>query len=160
MMKVEIKPAHRWLEKLLGEWSGTCDMPGPDGKPIPPWTERVRTLYGVWIVAETDSTMPGTGDKVATMMTLGYDGSRARYIGTWVGSMMEHMWVYDGALDETAKVLTLDTEGPDFGNPGARARYQDIVTFVDDDNRTLTSRQLQADGAWKQIMFAEYRRKS
>lgn len=158
-MKVEITPAHRWLEKLLGEWTVTSDVPGPDGKPMPAWTERVRTLHGVWVIAETEGAMPD-GGKVATMMTLGYDTSRQRYVGNWVGSMMDHMWIYDGALDETRQILTLDTEGPDFGNPGQRARYQDIITFTDDDTRTLTSRQLQPDGSWTQVMMAEYRRKA
>ncbi len=157
MMKVEITPSHRWLEKLLGDWTVTSEMTGPDGRPMPAWTERVRTMYGVWVVAETDAAMPG-GNRAATMMTLGYDGARGRFVGTWVGSMMDHMWVYDGVLDEARKILTLDTEGPDFGNPGRRARYQDIVTFVDDDVRTLTSRQQQPDGGWKQIMSADYRR--
>ncbi len=157
MMKVELTPAHRWLEKFLGEWTASSDMCGPDGTPSPPWTERVRMLQGVWLVAEAEAAMPD-GQRVETMMTLGYDNTRQRYVGTWVGSMMDHMWVYDGGVDETGKILTLDTEGPDFANPGARTRYQDIVTFIDDNLRTLTSRQLQADGQWKQVMQAEYRR--
>lgn len=158
MMKVEITPAHRWLDRLVGEWTATTDMTGPDGKPMPGWTEHVRSLYGVWIVGETDAPLP-QGGRAATMVTLGYDSARGRYVGTWVGSMMDHLWVYDGVLDASGNVLTLDTEGPDFGNPGRRARYQDVVTFLDDDRRTLTSRQLQAEGSWKQIMAADYRRK-
>lgn len=158
MMKVEITPSHRWLEKLLGDWTGQSDTPGPDGKPMPAWTERVRTLHGVWVIAETEAVMPD-GQKAATMMTLGYDSSRQRYVGSWVGSMMDHMWVYDGGLDETQKILTLDTEGPNCAAPGARALYQDIITFLDDDTRTLTSRQLQPDGSWQQIMIVEYRRR-
>ncbi|MBN9529022.1 MAG: DUF1579 domain-containing protein [Alphaproteobacteria bacterium] len=158
MMKVEITPAHRWLDRLVGEWNATTGMAGPDGKPMPGWTEHVRSLYGVWVVGETDAPMPH-GRRAATMVTLGYDSARGRYVGTWIGSMMDHLWVYDGALDASGNVLTLDTEGPDFGNPGGRARYQDIVTFLDDDRRTLTSFQLQGDGSRKQIMAADYRRK-
>ena len=55
-------------------------------------------------------------------------------------------------------MLTLDCEGPDFEAPGKLARYQDIITIVDDDRRTLTARVQTADGTWKQIMSAQYRR--
>jgi hypothetical protein len=35
--------------------------------------------------------MPGGG--AATMfLTLGYDPQRERYVGTWIGSMMTHLW--------------------------------------------------------------------
>jgi hypothetical protein len=37
-------------------------------------------------------------------------------------------------------------------------RYQDIITFKDADHRLLTARMLAADGTWKQIMQADYRR--
>jgi len=158
MMKVEITPAHRWLDRLVGEWTGKSGMTGPDGQPMPPWTETVRSLYGVWVVAETDSVMPGTGERAATRMTLGYDSRRGRYIGSWVGTMMEHMWVYDGELDQSGKALTLNTEGPDFAAGAGMANYRDVITFIDDDTRTLTSFQQAPDGSWKQIMSVEYRR--
>lgn len=46
--------------------------------------------------------MPG-GGIATTMMTLGYDPARKWFVGTFIGSMMTHMWVYAGT------VLTLDT---------------------------------------------------
>ena len=45
-------------------------------------------------------------------MTLGYDPVQKRFVGTFIGSMMTHMWIYNGTLDAAGKVLTLDTEGP------------------------------------------------
>ena len=33
------------------------------------------------------------------IMTLGYDPQKKRFVGTLIGSMMTHLWVYDGALD-------------------------------------------------------------
>ena len=148
---------HRWLDQLLGTWTVTSDMKMEDGAEPPPWVERVRSLNGLWVVAEGEGEMPG-GGAMTTLMTLGYDPRRQCYIGTWVGSMMTHMWIYEGHLDPTGTVLTLDCEGEDFESPGRMARYQDIISIKSPDHRLLTARMLAADGTWKQIMQAEYRR--
>ncbi|MBF9233184.1 DUF1579 domain-containing protein [Microvirga alba] len=150
-MKAEPLKEHQWLQKLAGEWIMTSDE-APTS-----WSENVRSLDGIWVVAEGEGEMPG-GGAATTIMTLGYDPHKKRYIGTWVGSMMSHMWLYEGALDETGNVLTLETEGPDFWTEGRRAKYQDIIAFEDDDRRVLTSRMLNDDGTWKEVMSARYRR--
>jgi Protein of unknown function (DUF1579) len=31
---------------------------------------------------------------------------KKRFVGTWIGSMMTYMWVYDGELDRSERVLT------------------------------------------------------
>ena len=154
-MFAEPQQEHRWLEQLLGTWAVTSDMTGDSGSE---WIERVRSLHGLWVVAEGEGEMPG-GGAATTMMTLGYDPRRQCYVGTWVGSMMTHMWVYEGNLDATGEILTLDCEGEDFEQPGRRARYQDVITMKSPDHRLLTARMQSADGSWKQIMQAEYRRR-
>jgi hypothetical protein len=151
-MKVEPQEEHRWLERLVGEWTVSS---GEGGE----WVERVRSLDGLWVVAEGHGRMPD-GSPAVTMMTLGYDPRRQRYVGTWVGSMMSHLWVYEGTLEEGGKVLPLDCEGPDFETEGRLARYQDIITIEDDDHRTLTARMQSADGTWKQLMSMRYRRRN
>jgi hypothetical protein len=156
-MLSEPQKEHRWLDQLLGEWTVTSDMMDPAGGDVSPWIERVRSLHGLWVVAEAEGEMPGAG-AATTIMTLGYDPRRQRYLGTWVGSMMTHMWIYEGNLDENGKALKLDCEGEDFESPGRMTRYQDIITFKDADHRLLTARMLAADGTWKQIMQADYRR--
>ena len=84
---------------------------------------------------------------MTTMMTLGYDPQKARYVGTFVASMMTHLWVYDGALDAAERVLTLDTEGPDMAAEGKS-----------DDHRVLISHMLRDDGKWHGFMTANYRK--
>lgn len=158
-MHLEPLNAHAWLLRLIGTWDieGECSA-GP-GEPAfkTRSTERVRMLGGPWIVAEGEGEMPG-GERATTMMTLGWNAQRQRFAGTWIGSMMGHLWVYDGTLDAAGQVLTLETEGPDFGAEGRTARYQDIITFHSDDHRTLTSRMLGEDGTWREIVTAHYRR--
>ena len=98
----------------------------------------MRSIGGLWVQAEGRGEMPGGGDLVM-VLTLGYDPKKKRYVGTWVGSMMANLWVYDGALDATGKVLTLETEGPDMTAEGKTAKYKDVIEFKSDDHRVLTS---------------------
>jgi hypothetical protein len=100
------------------------------------------------------------GGKMTSMMTLGYDPARERFVGTFIASMMTHMWKYEGTLDASGKVLTLDTEGPGMAGDGKMMKYKDIITFIDDDHRTLTSRIQGEDGNWTEFMTAHYRRKT
>ncbi|UUZ70074.1 DUF1579 domain-containing protein [Polaromonas sp. P2-4] len=88
----------------------------------------------------------------------GYDPEKKAFIGSWAGSMMTHMWVYNGALDAEAKVLTLNTEGPSFAGDGKQAKYRDQITIKSKDERVLTSQVRQDDGTWKRFMTATYRR--
>jgi Protein of unknown function (DUF1579) len=160
MMKTEPQKEHHWLIKLVGEW--TYEIEATMGANQPPekatGTESVRSLGGLWILAEGQGDMPGCG-AVTTMMTLGYDPQTKRYVGTWIGSMMTNLWVYDGELDGIGKVLTLDSEGPAMTTEGKMAKYRDVIEFKSDDHRVMTSHVLGDDGKWHGFMTAHYRRK-
>ncbi len=158
-MNSEPQKEHEWLQKLVGEWTCEGEAAMEPGKPPVKWTTRdkVRSLAGLWILAESEGEMPG-GGPATTIMTLGYDPRKKRYVGTFIGSMMTNLWVYDGSLDASGKVLTLDTEGPDMSAEGKMAKYKDIIEFKSDDHRLLTSRMLGGDGQWSQVMTASYRR--
>ena len=152
MTKAEPQKEHQWLQKLVGEWVGESTEPGQS-----PWTETGRSLDGIWVVIEGQGEMPG-GGAATTIMTLGYDPQRKRYVGTFVGSMMTHLWVYDdGSLD--GNVLTLHAEGPDFSGQEKLVKYRDVIEFESDDHRTLTAYKLDDDGEWREFMKATYRRK-
>ena len=161
MMKAEPRDEHRWLARLVGEWDGEGEADMAPGQPVERWrgTESVRTLGGLWTLAEGRGEMPGGGGESVSLMTLGYDPEKGRFVGTFVASMMTWMWVYEGSLDERRRVLTLNTVGPDFGAPGKVASYRDVIEFVDDDRRTLTSFVQSPDGQWRNVMRATYRRR-
>jgi hypothetical protein len=158
MTMAQPQEEHRWLERLVGTWAVEGECPGPDGETMTmTGTETVRSLGGLWILCEGTGGMPD-GGPATTVMTLGYDPERGRYVGTFVGSMMTHLWHYEGTLDGAKKTLTLDTEGPNMHRPGTTCRYQDIVALDGNDRRTLTSRMRGEDGSWTEIMTARYRR--
>lgn len=159
-MMAKPQEEHRWLEKLVGEWTyeSECDM-GP-GKPREKFkgTESVRSIGGLWTMGEGRGEMPG-GDTGIMIMTLGYDPQKKRYVGTFLGSMMTHLWIYDGELDPSKRVLTLSAEGPSFAGDGTMSKYHDVIEFKTDDHRVLSSSVQGADGAWQEFMTAHYRRK-
>ncbi|WP_316154184.1 DUF1579 domain-containing protein [Cupriavidus sp. BIC8F] len=158
-MKTEAQKEHRWLQRLVGNWiaEGEASM-GPD-QPVQKWEipERVSSVGEVWVQCVTQGDMPGCGPST-TVMTLGYDPVRKHFVGTFIGSMMTHLWIYEGELDAGGQQLTLRAEGPDCSGNGRMAQYRDVITFTDDDHRTLTSYMLGENGEWTQFMNASYRR--
>lgn len=161
MMKAGPQKEHRWLQQLVGDWTFEAEATTAPGEPPTKTTgtESVRSLGGLWTVAESEGEMPGGGTSTA-IMTLGYDPERKRYVGTWIGAMMTHLWLYEGSLDASERVLTLDCEGPSMKGDGAMARYQDVIEIESDDHRVLRSHVLSEDGTWKAFMTAHYRRRT
>ncbi len=158
-MELQPQEEHKWLEQLVGEWTYESEATMEPGKPPMKCsgTESVRSLGGLWVLCEGRGDMPDGGQATA-IITLGYDPAKKRYVGTFVGSMMTHLWLYEGTLDPAGKRLTLDTEGPNWTAPGKMARYQDIIEIKSADDRVLTSRLLGDDGKWHTIMRANYQR--
>ncbi len=161
MQNPEPQSEHRWLQRLVGEWTMEAEFTmAPDQPPTKTTgAENVRSLGGLWTVGEMEGGMAG-GDTDRSIMTLSYDPSKQRFVGTFVASCMTHLWVYSGSLDSSGKFLTLDTEGPSFSGDGTLAKYQDIIEFLSEDHRTLSSQFLGADGEWQRFMTAHYRRKA
>lgn len=158
-MKVDPQKEHHWLQRLVGEWESEMECVMAPGQPPmkSKGKESVRSLGGVWVLCEGQGEMPDGGVGV-TQMTLGYDPARKRFLGTFIGSMMTHMWKYEGELDGGGAVLTLDTEGPSFTAEGKMAQYQDILEIKSDDHRVLSSQVKGDDGQWRRFMTAHYRR--
>jgi hypothetical protein len=158
--QIEPQKEHHWLQKFVGQWTGEGEATMEPGKPPTKWesVETVRSLGGLWILAEGKGEMPGGGE-ATTLMTIGYDPVKKQFVGSFIGSMMANMWIYEGNLDSTGKILTLDTEGPSMAPGGKIAKYQDIIELKNDDHRVLTSQMLGDDGQWHRFMTANYRRK-
>jgi hypothetical protein len=151
---------HQWLRRLLGEWTYQTNTPAASGQPAHEavGTETFRGIGDLWVVGESIGEMPGGGPMTA-VMTLGYNPDSKHFVGTWIGSMMTHMWVYDGELDPSGRILTLTSEGPSMDDAGAMSTYQDVIEFKSDNFRTLTARVRGKDGNWQQFMSTEFRRR-
>lgn len=160
--EMHAKPSkeHDWLRKLVGEWTYEMDAAEP-GKPSQKvtGTESIRAIGDLWIQAEANGEMPGGAGPATSITTLGYDPDKKRFTGTWIGSMMTHMWLYDGSLDPAGKVLTLNSEGPSMANDGTMADYQDVIELESEDVRTLTARIKQENGSWQPFMTMTFTRR-
>jgi hypothetical protein len=151
-MHAEPEESHAWLQQLVGEWQLMSTENGPED-----WIETIRPVGDIWIVAEGQGTMPD-GVPGTTLLTVGYDPERQSFVGTWIGSMMTHLWHYEGFLDEARRTLTLESEGPDMERPGQTARYRDIVELTGDGHRDFRAMVLDDDGTWREMMTATYRK--
>ena len=151
-MKVEPTAEHLWLQQFLGEWESEAGEGGCGAGTI-----NFRPLGQAWVVG--DGVMDMGADKGYTQITLGFNPDAGRFVGSWVGSMMTHHWVYDGYLDEAKKVLSLESTGPSWTEPGKMIPYKDVITVISDDHHTLTGNLKNADGEWEQFMITHYRRK-
>jgi hypothetical protein len=155
-MHAKPQKEHEWLKQLLGEWTYETAEPVEGEKAT--GSETVRSLGDLWILAEGRSRMPD-GSLATTLMSIGFDPARRRFVGSWMGSMMSHLWIYDGELDGTGKILTLNSEGPSMTGDGTTGKYQDRIELKSNDHRVLTARTLGADGTWQEFMTVHYHRK-
>lgn len=152
---------NKWLEQLVGEWTyeSECSM-GPDQPPMKSTgTDSARMLGGMWVLCDGTGVMPD-GQTGYTQMTIGYDPAKGKFVGTFIGSMMANLWVYEGELDAAEKTLTLSATGPNMMEPGKTANYRDVIEIVSPDHRTLSSYAQKDDGEWSHFMTAHYRKKA
>ena len=155
----EPQAEHDWLRQLVGDWNVELEMAmGPD-MPTEKSTgiERVRAIGDVWIVAEGEGEMPG-GGTANVILTLGYDPAKGHFVGTFIGSMMTNMWVYEGKLDPAKNTLTLEAEGPSMAGDGTLSLYRDVIELKSSDHRVMTSSAPGPDGKYVSFMTQHARR--
>ena len=151
---------HEWLNQLVGEWAVDTEMMmGPPGtEPTKcTGTDTVRSLGGRWVVSEMESQIPGMG-AMSALFSIGYNTETGKYQSTWISSVDDYIWISEGTLDATGKILTLETEGPDMMNPGQTTKYRDVIEIKSPDHRTLTSSAM-FEGQWVQFATANFHRK-
>src|SRR5690606_8485414 len=111
-------------------------------------TESYRSVGALWVLGEAVGPTPDGGMSVS-LTTLGWDPHKGRFVGTWVGSSMPSLWVYDGELDADGRALSLHSDGPAMDGTDALVPYKDVIEFIDDNTRSLTGHTKTADGRWK-----------
>lgn len=156
-MFAEAQKEHRWLDQLVGDWTFAHECTMPDGTQVSnPGTMECRMLGDLWLICESRGRSDDHGEWSA-IMTLGFDPAQGQYIGTFIGSMMTHIWLYRGRLDASGMKLPMATEGPKFDGSGM-GQYRDTIEILDGDTWVLSSELLTDEGTWVQFMQGKHLR--
>lgn len=146
---------HQWLDQFIGHWVVQHECQMPDGKiSKTDGTMVCRSLSGMWLICES-SGASAEGDSWSSIMTLGFDLKKERYVGTFIGSMMANLWLYEGSLDSTGKKLPLETKGPAFVGNGT-CNYRDTIEIVDAGLWLFTSEFQGEAGEWTKFMDGKH----
>lgn len=144
----EPTPEHQWLQQFSGNWTTKSESSmGPDQPPVQ--CEGIMTsrmLGGFWLTNNMKGDYAGT--PMNGIQTIGFDESKKKYVGTWIDSVTSFMWHYEGHVDSTGKVLTLEAEGPNFLSDGKTTKFEDIYEFKSENELSIQSRILADDGKW------------
>jgi hypothetical protein len=145
--KAEPTKEHQWLKQFVGQWEGD----------VASTAANTRLLDGLWMVSDIKAKM---GDKdMSAMLTLGYDQQKKKYVGTWIDTAIPHLWVYEGTVDASGKILTLETQGPNPAEAGKVTKMRDVIEVKSPDHFALISSMQTDDGQWQPFMTVNYRRK-
>ncbi|EAQ79690.1 DUF1579 domain-containing protein [Blastopirellula marina] len=164
MFENQTTKEHEWLQQMVGKWTFEAEaVMGPD-QPTSKATgkETVRMLGANWLIGEGEGEMPcpegqTEGGVGYTVITIGYSPEKKAMVGTWIGSMMNHMWLYEGSLDLEKGLLTLNSSGPSFDGSGMSA-YRETLQMISPRERTFSSAVKGEDGEWLTFMTAVYKR--
>lgn len=150
---------HEWLKQFVGEWDSEAEGVAGPGQPAVKCkgSMSTRMIGGFWMVSEIKGDMMGT--PIHAIHTVGYDPKTKKYVGSWVDSIMNHMWKYQGEVDATGKILTLEAEGPNMTAPDKTSKYRDVYEFKSKDQIFMSSQMLGDDGKWIQFMTSNIQRK-
>ncbi len=152
---------HQWLDQLVGEWRTESEWSMGDDQPAMKTTGKqiTRSLGGFWTLGEME-TIETEGEPMKSLITLGFDPLRGKFVGTFIASCMSFHWLYEGTLDDQRRILTLETSGPSFANDGSMSKYQDVIEWVDENTYLFWSRYQLGDGSWKRFMNGKHTRMS
>lgn len=146
------KKEHEWLKQFVGEWlTQSRGTMGPGQPPVESsGTLSSKMLGEFWVLNELKGDYEGFA--MVGVQTIGYDAEKKKYVGTWIDSATAYMWKYEGTVDESGKILTLEAEGPNFMSDGKLTKFFDIYEFKSADEVAMTSRMFGTDGKWVTFM--------
>lgn len=139
---------HLWLKQFAGEWTSSSKSTPIGEQPAMESSGKMssKMLGGFWIINKMDAEVGGM--KFKAIQTIGYDTKKKKYVGTWVDSMMNYMWHYEGTVDKTGKKIQLVAEGPNMIGGTGKALYRDSYEFKSAD-RIIATTEVQDDtGQW------------
>jgi hypothetical protein len=151
------QPEHKFLERFVGDWNSKMEASGIPGQPPMECQgeTKAKMMGPFWIVMAAKGEMGG--EPMESIMQLGYDAKKKKYVGTWSDSCTDHMWQYEGTVE--GETLTLHTEGPNMTDPNKMAKYREVIQFLSPDHYEFSSSMENGEGGWTTFMMAEFKKK-
>ena len=111
---------HAWLKQFVGEWDTEAEVLMEPGKPPVKMkgTESAKLVGGFWLISELKGECFGVS--MTSIITVGYDAQKKKYVGTFICSASDWLCKYEGTVK--GQVLTLETEGRARSTPARPAR--------------------------------------
>ena len=150
---------HVVLKRFAGEWTSKSSSVAMGNQPAVEFKGAMKSsmLGEYWIISNVEGDA-GEGNLFNAIQTIGYNDKTKKYVGTWVDSMMNHMWHYEGEYDAKDEKLLLVAEGPDFMGSGEMKKFRDSYQFKSPDVIVVASEMMGDDGKWMTFMTGEMTR--
>jgi hypothetical protein len=147
------------LALWAGEWTSEAEVVLEPGQPPlkSKGTERSRMVGPHWLLAEGESNVMGMPYRTVSM--LGYDAKREKFVATTIDSMSDYQWRYEGTLDATGKILTLEADGPAPYDPSQKIRMREVYEMKTPDHKVFTVSSRGQDGRWATVATIQFHRK-
>lgn len=151
---------HEFLKKFVGQWEVKSKGSAGEGQDAVVMTGTMDSkMFGrFWLVNNCSYDMNGT-PMMKAVQTLGYDPEKKKYIGTWIDTMMNKMWIYEGTVNDAGTKIVLEADGPHMTEPGKTMKFRDAFEFKSDDEIIATSMFQGDDGEWTMMMTGTATRK-
>jgi hypothetical protein len=150
---------HEFLKQLEGKWDVTGKILVDPANPMEiKGTESSKMdLGGFWLRSHFKGEF--LGQKIEGRSDTGYSPVKKKYVGTWIDSMMPHLFVMEGTADEAGKVITFTGEGfdPATGKP---AKEKWVIEIKDADTHTMTFYAADAEGKERKTGEMTYKKQA
>lgn len=138
---------HEWLRKIAGDWEFEIQAFVEGAEPLKAkGAEKARMIGGFWVVGESTGSIAEL--PFTNITSFGYDPEKKKYVGTGIDSMSSTLWLYEGTMDPSGKILTFETTGPCPMRGGKMTKFRGVTEFKSDDQRVFTSSFQEDDGRW------------
>lgn len=150
---------HELLKQFVGEWTAECKFwMDPAQPPMEMKGTETCTLGpgAFWVTSVFKGEM--FGQPFEGRWTTGYSPLKKKYVGTWIDSMMPHLFTSEGTADEAGKVITFIADGIDPAT-GKEVKERWVIELQGADKHTMTMYNPTADGKERKSGEIVYTRK-
>lgn len=146
------------LRRDVGVWD--CEVkfyPDPNGQPVVSKAVESNHMVGdVWVVGDFRGEMAGTTFHGSSQM--GYDPKKRKYVGSWIDSASPYPTQMEGTYDASMKILSIVGLGKDPN--GMPMKMKLVVTYREDDSRSMTMYVGAGADEWLRMMEVDYRKRN